>query len=193
MSSMKADREQQLNQLLSAVLERPLSERAAFLDKACAHDENLRHEVESMLLAYPVATTFIQRPPASLPTEALAAGLKPDLTVGQQLGPYKVLSRIGAGGMGEVFLAQDTRLGRKVALKLLPAALVANDELKRRFEREARAASALNHQNIITIFDIGSDNGRDFIAMEFVEGESLSSVIAHGRVELKRALGLIAQ
>ena len=92
---------------------------------------------------------------------------------GQQIGHYKILSAIGAGGMGEVFLAEDSRLGRKVALKLLPAKISADAHALDRFKQEARAASALNHPNIITIHDIGEEGGKHFIAAEFIEGQTL--------------------
>jgi serine/threonine protein kinase len=95
--------------------------------------------------------------------------------------------------MGEVFLAQDTRLGRKVALKLLPEGLLADKEIRRRFAQEARTASALNHPNIVTIYDIGSADGRDFLAMEYVEGESLRDVLEAGQPDVRRSLELMAQ
>src|SRR4029077_507994 len=99
---------------------------------------------------------------------------------GTRLGPYEVISRLGAGGMGEVFLATDTRLGRRLALKAVPG--------KQRFLQEARAASALNHPNIASVYDIFEQDSCDFIAMEYVEGETLREVIHHGPVEPKRAL-----
>ncbi|HEX9148907.1 MAG TPA: protein kinase, partial [Thermoanaerobaculia bacterium] len=95
--------------------------------------------------------------------------------------------------MGEVFLAEDTRLGRKVALKLLPEGLLADREMRRRFAQEARTASALNHPNIVTIYDIGSADGRDFLAMEYVEGQSLRDVLAAGQLDIRRSLDLAAQ
>jgi eukaryotic-like serine/threonine-protein kinase len=106
---------------------------------------------------------------------------------------YRILKKLGAGGMGEVYLAEDTRLGRKVALKLLPAALAADEDLRRRFAQESRAASALNHSHIITIYDIGTDQTRDFIAMEYVEGDSLRDLLSREPAQIKRALDLIAQ
>jgi serine/threonine protein kinase len=97
------------------------------------------------------------------------------LTPGAQLGPYKIEAPLGAGGMGEVFRARDTRLGRVVAIKVLPHDRVTDPERKRRFLQEARAASALNHPNIVTVHDIANDGGVDFLVMEYVEGKSLDS------------------
>jgi serine/threonine protein kinase len=114
------------------------------------------------------------------------------LLPGTTLGAYEILSAIGAGGMGEVYLAQDTRLGRKVALKALPGG-DADENSRRRFGQEARTASALNHPNIVTIFEIGRDHGFDYIAMEYVEGETLRALVSKGRIDLKRALDLAAQ
>src|SRR5258705_10779624 len=100
--------------------------------------------------------------------------------IGQTLSHYRIVSKIGAGGMGEVYLAEDIRLGRKVALKLLPESLTADDQSSRRFVQEARAASALNHPNIITIYDIASDGQHTFIPMEDVEGETLPAEVSRG-------------
>jgi len=106
---------------------------------------------------------------------------------------YRVLRKLGAGGMGEVFLAEDTRLGRKVALKLLPQGLLADPEIRRRFSQEARAVSALNHPQIVTIYDIGSADQRDFIAMEYVDGQTLRETLAGGPIDVRRAFDLVAQ
>jgi serine/threonine protein kinase len=112
---------------------------------------------------------------------------------GRTLGHYKILSLLGAGGMGEVYLAQDTRLGRNVALKLLPAEFTEDEERVRRFQQEARAASALNHPNIITVYDIGHDEGQHYIAAEFIDGETMRLAINSARVELNKLLELLAQ
>src|SRR6204780_4019820 len=95
------------------------------------------------------------------------------LTAGTRIGPYEILSPLGAGGMGEVYRARDTRLGRDVAIKVLPASFSADPERLRRFEQEARAAGALNHPNILAIYDIGTDEGAPFLVTELLEGETL--------------------
>jgi serine/threonine protein kinase len=112
---------------------------------------------------------------------------------GETFSHFRILSRLGAGGMGEVYQAEDQRLGRNVALKVLPQGFAADEEARRRFAQEARTASPLNHPNIVTIYEIGSEGGRDFIAMEYVEGESLRSALSSRRMELKHALEIMAQ
>jgi len=104
------------------------------------------------------------------------------LPAGSRLGPYEVISPIGAGGMGEVYKARDTRLGREVAVKVLPADFAADAERRRRFEQEARAASALNHPNIVSVFDIGGEGDAAYIAMELVEGQSLRELADAGPI-----------
>jgi len=115
------------------------------------------------------------------------------LAAGTRLGPYEVLSPIGAGGMGEVYRARDARLGRDVAIKVLPAALAASGERLKRFEKEARSASALSHPNIVTVFDIGSTDGVSWIAMERVDGDNLRKLLASGPLPLKKLLGIATQ
>src|ERR1700678_3815107 len=102
------------------------------------------------------------------------------LTSGTKLGPYEIQSPLGAGGMGEVYRARDTRLGRDVAIKVLPQHLSAQPELKERFDREARAISSLNHPRICTLHDVGHQNGVDFLVMEYLEGESLADRLRRG-------------
>ena len=115
------------------------------------------------------------------------------LTAGTRLGPYEVLTPLGAGGMGEVYRARDTRLGRSVAIKVLPEAISAEAERLRRFEKESRAASSLNHPNIVTIYDVGTTDSRAYIAMELVEGKTLRELLNTGPVPLRRLLALAAQ
>src|SRR5215469_5266868 len=110
------------------------------------------------------------------------------LTAGAKLGPYEIVSPLGAGGMGEVYRAKDTRLDRTVAVKILPEHLAANSEARQRFEREARSISSLNHPNICVLHDIGSQNGTSYLVMEFVEGETLEVRLQKGPLPLKQAL-----
>src|SRR5262245_16121450 len=112
------------------------------------------------------------------------------IAVGQKIGPYEVLSSIGAGGMGEVYRARDTRLGREVALKILPAEVSASRERLDRFEQEARSASALNHPNIITIYDVGSSNSTSYLSMELVEGRNLRALLQEGLIPVRKVVSL---
>src|SRR5450631_3806902 len=115
------------------------------------------------------------------------------LTSGTKLGPYEIQSPLGAGGMGEVYRARDTRLARDVAIKVLPEALASDQERLRRFEKEARSASALNHPNIVTIYDFGSEGGVSYIAMELVEGATLREQLASGPLQVKKLLQITPQ
>jgi len=115
------------------------------------------------------------------------------ISAGQKIGPYEVLSSIGAGGMGEVYRARDTRLGREVALKILPAEFSGNRERLERFEQEARSASALNHPNIITIYDVGASNSTSYLSMELVEGKSLRALLDEGLMPLRRVVSIASQ
>src|SRR5450432_3627520 len=112
------------------------------------------------------------------------------LAAGAKLGPYEILSPLGAGGMGEVYLAKDTRLDRTVAIKVLPQHLSSNPDLKQRFEREARAISSLNHPRICTLYDVGHQDGVDFLVMEYLEGESLADRMKKGPLALKESLSI---
>src|SRR5580700_6604295 len=110
------------------------------------------------------------------------------LTSGTKLGPYDIQSPLGAGGMGEVYLARDTRLDRTVAVKILPAHLSSNPEAKQRFEREARAISSLNHPHICTLYDVGHQDGTDYLVMEFLEGETLADRLRKGPLPAQQVL-----
>src|SRR5262245_57164014 len=115
------------------------------------------------------------------------------MDTGRRLGPYEILDRLGAGGMGEVYRAKDTRLGRDVAIKVLPALVAADPERVQRFEKEARSASALNHPNIVTIHDTGSTDGVPWIAMELVEGQTLRAIVSAGAMPTKKLLAIATQ
>ncbi len=187
---MTPERWQQLKQIFQSALERNPAERSAFLSQACADDPALRSEVESLISSHDQAGDSIEAMAAEAATEMLA---NDRAIVGKQIGHYKVLSRIGRGGMGEVFLAQDTSLGRKVALKLLRSDFTRNEERLRRFRQEAQAASALNHPNILTIHEIGHEDSLHFMATEYVEGETLRQHIARERMTLDQTLDVAVQ
>jgi serine/threonine-protein kinase len=166
---MTPDRWQNLKTLFDAALKLPPAEREKFLSSACANDEGLRRELDDLLASHASAESFIESPAA----EKLAsyiANMHPSQAMGQRVGHYEVVGSLGLGGMGEVYLAQDTKLKRKVALKLLPSGLSDDKERLKRFEQEALATSALNHPNILTIHEIGEHSGIKFIATEFIDG-----------------------
>src|SRR2546422_9308290 len=184
---MTPERWEQVGKLYQAALALPPAERETFLDDACRDDKALRREVESLLAAEDGAGSFLaagaMRDAAKMLVEDESLSL-----VGKQIGHYQVLSWLGAGGMGEVYLAEDDRLKRKGALKLLPAGLTANQDRLRRFEQEAQAASGLNHPNIITIHEIGQVDGLNFIVTEFIAGETLRQRMATARLNLATVL-----
>lgn len=188
---MTPERWQQVKRLLESALDRNPVERAALLDNACKDDLSLRREVESLIASHEQAQGLFE-----LPAFEVAAGLpasdKAGL-VGRRIGDYKFLEQIGRGGMGEVYLAHDSRLGRRVALKLLPSHYTTDEQRVRRFEQEARAASALNHPNILMIFEIGRGDGIHFIATEYVEGETLRQRMANAKMSLSEALEVAIQ
>lgn len=178
--------------LAEVASERQGEERIAFLDEACAGDEALRQEVESLLAADERGKSFIESPAFQLAPELLADNAAESM-IGQQVGPYAILHLLGAGGMGKVYLAQDTRLRRKVALKLLSDDLTNDKNRIRRFQQEARATSALNHPNILTVYDIGSADSCHYIAAEFVSGETLRQRIVSNSLRLGEVLGIAVQ
>jgi serine/threonine protein kinase len=174
---MTPERWQQIERIYHSALELAENKRPAFLEKACAGDEGIRREVESLLAQKEQARTFIEAPALAM----AAQGQLQDHShscVGRQVGSYKVLSLLGSGGMGEVYLARDSRLDRTIALKILPAQVASDRDRMRRFTREARAASALKHPNVTHIYEIGESEGVHFIAMEYVEGKSLAAKIS---------------
>jgi len=189
---MQARRWQEIDRLFDAVLDREPAERASFLAEACAGDDELRREVEALLAAHVRADKFIEAPAMEMAVKAAASGYAFSV-LGREIGPYRVLSPLGFGGMGEVYLAEDERLGRRVALKLLPPEFTHKAERIRRFEHEARAASALNHPNIVTIYEVGQSDGTYFIATELVEGQTLRDLMSPARTEMKVKLNVIAQ
>ena len=168
---------QQIEKLYHSALELEPRQRQAFLREACAGDEALRREVESLLAHQDQAESFIEAPALEVAAKGMAQNRAPSL-VGRQVGPYKIHSLLGVGGMGEVYLAQDPRLDRAIALKILPTELASDPDRIRRFIREARAASGLKHPNVATIYEIGKSDEFHFIAMEYVEGQTLADKIS---------------
>jgi eukaryotic-like serine/threonine-protein kinase len=169
---MKPERWERIDELLQSALARTPGERSAFLAQACADDELLRSEVESLIASHEDANNFLNTPRSQLAADFLVSG-QARLTTGQKIGHYKIINSLGSGGMGEVYLADDTRLHRKVALKVLPADLASNRDRMHRFEQEAKAAAALNHPHIGHIYEIGEADGVHFIAMEYIDGDTL--------------------
>lgn len=173
---------QKIESLFEAALGMKPAQRAAFLEKNCAGDESLRKEVESLLLHGENAGRFLQVPAAAKQSE-----------VGPRVAHYEIQEKLGEGGMGTVYRAYDTQLRRPVALKVLSPEYASDPERRERFLREARVISALNHPNIVAIHEVGSDNGVDFIAMEFVEGKSLREIIPAAGLPLGKALDYAVQ
>ena len=183
------DRERRLDDIYHAALERDTGQRAEFVRKACGGDNELRREVESLLGYEDKLGNFLGKPALEAVARNIVEGQEPSM-LGQTLGPYSVLSLLGAGGMGEVYQARDTRLGRLVALKILPSDLAADPQRKRRFLLEAKAASALNHPNICTVYDIDEFEGRQLLVMEYLEGQTLRQRIAGKPLKVDELLDL---
>ena len=188
---MDRERWQQIDAIFKSALERAPSERDAFLKEVCRSDATLRSEVES-LIAHDHSGSFMDDPAFEDATRLLMQDRTSSLR-GQALGPYKILEQIGEGGMGEVYLALHARTNRKVALKLLSLSFIKDEQRAWRFQQEARAVLALNHPNIVTIYDIGQADGIHFIATEFIEGETLRARMARAPLELNEALDIVIQ
>src|SRR5215208_2700392 len=192
---MNAELWKQVDEMLDAAAELPPAEHEGYVAAACDGNEELRREVLSLLRAQEQAGTFLAGSAMRAAAQALArdsGGQGRSELVGTEVGTYRIEKLLGAGGMGEVYLASEARLNRRVALKILPPEFVADGERVARFEREARAVSALNHPNLVTIYDLGSIDGLHYISMEYVEGRTLREV-ADGRLKLKEILSVVTQ
>ena len=180
---MTPERFRQLNDLFHAALSRDDASRASFVDEACAADPDLRDEVVALLEAHRRVGQFGEHP---VPVLASASAIP--LAEGTALGPYRIETPLGAGGMGEVYKATDTRLERTVAIKVLPEHVAADPESRQRFEREAKTVASLSHPHICPLFDVGEQDGIHFLVMEYLDGETLSHRLKSGALPLSQAL-----
>jgi len=194
---MDSERWQHIERLYHSILEKKVNERAAFLDQACAGDEGLRREVESLLSYEGAAADFIETPALEVAAKAMAkdqSAVAATPLAGQTINQYRIISRLGAGGMGEVYLAEDTRLGRRVALKFLPELLTQDKKHLHRFEQEARAVAVLSHPNVCTIHEvIETADRRHCIVMEYVDGMTLRERMAEGPMKVGEAIDIVIE
>ncbi len=193
---MNPEQWRKISELFEAALERPVNERAVFLAHACAGDDEIQRRLEAMLAADARDDLMIDGRAYEILSAPLPSMPGPDESQsfsGEVIGTYQLTRELGRGGMGTVYLAYDTRLERQAAVKLLPSRLSNNPERVYRFQREARSASALNHPNIITIYDFGKENGRDYIASEFVEGRTLRHFVGSDDLTLNKILDVVIQ
>jgi serine/threonine protein kinase len=171
--------------LCHAALERDVSERPAFLADVCGGDSALRREVEALLAHERSAERFLGSPVGAVAAEVMS---EPKASLGTRIGAYEILSPLGAGGMGEVYKARDTRLDRIVAIKVLPAQLADDQQFRERFDREARAISALDHPHICALYDVGVQDGTSYLVMQYLEGETLDTRLRKGALPVDQAL-----
>jgi protein kinase-like protein len=180
---MKPEQWQQAREVLADALELKPEDRSAFLDRACSSDHALRHEVERLLSSSDEALSgFLQ-----------SSALRVTLTPGTKLGDYEVKGLLGSGGMGEVYRARDTRLGRDVAIKVLPGYLPQDPDRLRQFEQEARAAAALNHPNILAVFQMGTYEGAPYLVSELLEGVTLREHLVRDLMPLRKTIDVGVQ
>ncbi len=183
------DRWRRIEDVFQRAMDLPEESRAAYLANVCGDDAALRREVESLLKAADEDSPLIEESVSGAARDLYGSA---SLASGDRVSHYRIIALIGSGGMGRVYMAEDMRLGRRVALKTLAPGPVQLAHL-RRFEQEARAASALNHPNILTIYDVGEDAGRRFIISEYVEGKTLRALMDEGPIETARALSIAGQ
>jgi serine/threonine protein kinase len=191
LSGMDFEHWKQLEAIYHSAIEITDDEREDFLAIACAGDEALRREILSLISSAESADSFMEEPVMSLGLTLLSAAQ--ESLVGQSIGRYLLLELLGRGGMGEVYLAHDPRLNRRIALKLLPVGTADEHARARRFEQEARAASAISHPNVSHIYEIGEEQGQRYIAMEYVRGRTLRQALRLGPLEICEALDIAIQ
>jgi TolB-like protein/tRNA A-37 threonylcarbamoyl transferase component Bud32 len=188
-----SDRWRQIESLFYEALESAPDARSSFLDEKCAGDAELRNEVETLLASADKPVDLLHQSVQEAAHRVMTDDRREKMAPGARLGHYKIISMLGAGGMGEVYLAEDTRLRRKVALKLIAPELTREERGLRRFEHEAHAASALNHPNILTIYEFGQVDGMRFIVSEFIEGATLREKMVVRRLDLATAIDVAIQ
>jgi serine/threonine protein kinase len=185
----RAARWKRIEALYQEAIARPATDRVAFLAEACADDEAMRRNVESLLRETDSGDGFLATPPLALPPHVVA-DLVPVTMIGTSLGGYQLLALLGAGGMGEVYRARDAKLGREVAIKILPSAFTSHTERLARFEREARMLAAVSHPNICAIYGFEEADGVRFLILELVEGDTLAETIAQAAASRANGRGL---
>ena len=187
---MTSERWEHVFALFDEALARPEAERAAFLADQCADDPDLRQEVESLLAAHGEAEAFLSARPsrAGTPHVDRLAPPPPSLTRGTRLGLFEIEALVGAGGMGEVYKARDTRLDRHVAIKVLSPDAADDRRSRARFAQEARAIAQLSHPRICALHEMGHQDGADFLVMEYLAGETLAARLRKGSMPLTEAL-----
>lgn len=190
---MNAERLNQIEEIFNAAIEVPGNELESFFNEHCGPDEELRRKVEALLAVGISSVNFLDTPPESLAAEMFAEREQQSSLVGKEIGHYKIKELLGKGGMGEVYRAVDTKLNRQVALKFLSVSLKGDKNLLRRFEQEAKAASALNHPNILTVHEIGSFENLRYIATELIQGETLRDRLNGEMVSLRETLDIASQ
>ncbi len=188
---MNSEHWQKVKGLFDAVVELSPIERKRFLDKSCGTDKELRREVKKLLGSYDDSESFIEQPAAAEIANFIIESK--NLEAGKSFGHYEIIKQIGAGGMGEVYLAEDTKLDRKVAVKILSEKFAKHESNLQRFIQEAKAASALNHPNILVIHEIGESENSNYIVSEFIEGETLREVIQKSPMKLSEILDIAVQ
>jgi len=189
---MTPARFQTIEEIFLAALEQEPEQVSAFLDTACDGDDALRREVEALLASDQRAGRFIETSSVGLATKVIQ-NQQADSLIGRTIGHYKISESIGTGGMGEVYLAIDITAGRKAALKLLPMRFTGDAERLKRFQQEAHAVVALNHPNILTVYEIGEDHSVHYIASELIEGETLRQRLIRGPIQLGEAVDIAIQ
>jgi len=189
---MADEKWQRVREIFDAALLQKPDERRRFINEACGNNKTLLAEVDSLLSSLGSAESFMERPAIANVVDVIKAEQN-KLATGQCFGHYEIIKQIGAGGMGEVYLAEDTRLERKTAIKILPGSVADDEERMQRFVREAKSASGLNHPNIITIYEIGETDNTHFIAAEYIEGDTLRERLKGAPINLKSSLEIAIQ